>query len=83
VGETVNSHNGPVTTYIADISAFSGQTGVTLRFTKWLEDSVDPDVRGMADLDNIQFVPEPSSIVLLGIVLFSFAGYRWRRFLAR
>jgi hypothetical protein len=82
VGETVNSHNGPVATYIADISAFSGKTGMTLKFTKLLEDPFDPYEHGSVDLDNIRFVPEPSSFVLLGIGLFSLAGYRWRRRLA-
>ena len=74
VGGTVNSNWGPVKTYIADISAFSGQSNVTLRF-----DTPGPSGE-MVDLDAIQFssVPEPSALVLLAARL-SLISYCWRR----
>jgi hypothetical protein len=61
VGQTVNSLNGPVDTYIGDIRAFSGQQNVLLKF----------ESAGYNTLDDIQFsstvVPEPSTLALLTI----------------
>ena len=60
-GETVNPNFGPIKTYIADVSAFAGQSNVTLEF--------DAANGVFADLDAISFstVPEPSSLVLLAV----------------
>ena len=57
VGPVVNPGGGPVKTFIGDISAFSGQQNVELRF------------EGGCMLDEIEFssivVPEPASLCLL------------------
>ena len=69
VGGTVNPSYGPVNTYACDISAFAGDTDVTLEFEKLVHDPLNPSSHGIVDLDNIQFsptvVPEPSTLALL------------------
>ena len=84
VGGTVNSGYmfGPVETWIGDISAFTGSANVELQFEKLVHN--DPsDNSGYVNLDAITFspivVPEPSSLVLLAVVLLPLAGYCWRR----
>jgi hypothetical protein len=71
VGGTVNPSYGPVNTYACDISAFAGDTDVTLKFEKLVHDPLNPSSHGIVDLDNIQFsstvVPEPSTLALLTI----------------
>jgi hypothetical protein len=80
VGPVINAANGPVETYIGDISAFAGQQDVTLRFET--VPILYPSF-GEADLDAIQFstivVPEPSALILVGAGLLSLAGYFWKR----
>jgi hypothetical protein len=71
VGTTVNPGYGPVNTYACDISAFAGDTDVTLKFEKLVHDPLNPGSHGIVDLDGIQFsstvVPEPSTLALLTI----------------
>ncbi len=80
VGPVVNANLGPIETYIGDVSAFSGQQNVVLRFET--VPTGDPYF-GTADLDNIQFsstpAPEPSTLFLLLAALLSSAGYYWHR----
>jgi hypothetical protein len=72
VGNTVNPNYGPITTFIGDISAFTGTNDVELRFTKLVQDPFNP-YHGAINLDDIQFssivVPEPSSLALLFIII--------------
>ena len=72
-GVAVNSAWGPIETFIGDISAFTNQQDVELRFTVL----ANPYDSGIVDLDAIQFssivVPEPSSLVLLAVGIL-FAG---------
>jgi hypothetical protein len=64
---------GPVTTFIGDIRAFSGQHDVELRF----------ESTSLSTLDAITFstlmVPEPSTFILLGIGAISLFGFAWWR----
>jgi hypothetical protein len=79
VGPVINSEFGPVKTFIGDVSAFSGQQNVELRF----EAVASPPPYCNATLDAIQFStivsPEPSTLVLLGIGVLTLATYVWRR----
>jgi hypothetical protein len=82
VGGTKNLALGPVNTYACDISAFAGESNVTLTFEKLIHDPTNPIDTGIVDLDAIQFssivVPEPSSLLLLAIAFVSVAAYWWR-----
>ncbi len=78
---------GPVETYIGDISAFSGQNNVELRFTKVVQDPSNPFHHGLFTVDAIEFspitVPEPSTVTLLCIATISLLAYVRRRRLRR
>jgi hypothetical protein len=79
-----DSNGRAVYTYYGDVSAFSGQTNVALKFDKLIQDPNDPSGdHAWVTLDAIQFstiiVPEPSALVLLGVAILSLAGYFWRR----
>jgi hypothetical protein len=87
VGGVVNDGGWPfgtVDTYIADISAFAGDTNVDLQFTKLVQDPSHPNNHGAVDLDAIQFssiidTPEPSSLILLAIASLAASVYLFRR----
>jgi hypothetical protein len=70
-GQTVNG--SPIETYIARVSAFAGDSDVTLKF--------DVATGVFAELDAISFstVAEPSSPVLLTVAVLSAGTYVWRR----
>jgi len=76
VGGTVNPSCGPVKTYACDISAFTSETDVDLRFTATGRDS-------MVDLDAITFssiiVPEPSSLLFLTVAALGTSAYIFHR----
>jgi hypothetical protein len=80
VGPAINANDGPVQTYIGDVSAFSGQQDVVLRFETVPTGS---PYLGSADLDAITFsttaVPEPSTLTLFAISAVATWAYFLRR----
>ena len=83
VGDTVNPKWGPVKWYICDVSAFTGQTDVTLKFEKLVHDPENPANHSGVDLDSIMFldiiIPEPSSLALVAAAAISLAVFCRRR----
>jgi hypothetical protein len=83
VGDTVNPSFGPIETFIGDISAFAGATGVELRFTNLAQDPSNPFSHGAVDIDLVRFspktIPEPSTLALLTVAALAASAGIFRR----
>ena len=82
VGGTVNSYWGPMETFVGDISAFTGQMNVELRFEQTF-DPAHPYRDSGSDLDAIHFssliVAEPSTLILLTVAALAASARIFRR----